>query len=215
MYQLNLDSPNTTEATNVTNTENVSGMQQTDAQLAQTKIATKFYVVGIKKFYALFFGTLGIYIVYWFYRHWQAIKTFNQSDIWPIPRAIFLVFFTHDLFREIDRTLVSKAKNFAWPMSPMTLATLMVVVTIISNGADRISQKAEGITGWGFLSIALLPVLAWGFAQAQKAANVAADDPLGARNSSLSTYNYIWLALFGFLWIGILYALYIFLTVVI
>mgnify|MGYP003622096525 FL=1 len=209
MYQLNLDSPNTIE--NAAENANAGD----NAPQTTTQSAPKFYVVGIKKFYALFFGTLGIYIVYWFYCHWRAIKTFNQSDIWPIPRSIFLVFFTHDLFREIDRTLVSKAKNFAWPMSPMTLATLMVVVTLISNGVDRFSSKTESITALDFVSLIFLPVLAWGFAQAQKAANTAADDPQAAGNSELSTYNYIWIALCGFLWLGMLYSLYLFLTTVI
>ena len=209
MYQLNLDSPNTIEKT----AENANASN--NAPQPHMQSSPKFYVVGIKKFYALFFGTLGMYIVYWFYRHWRAVKTFSQSDIWPIPRSIFLVFFTHDLFREIDQTLVSKAKNFAWPMSPMTLATLMVVVTLVSNIMDRVSQKIEGMAAWGYLSLALLPILAWGFAQAQKAANTAADDPLGTGNSELSTYNYIWIALCGFLWLGILYSLYFFLTALI
>ena len=96
----------------------------------------------------------------------------------------------------------------------MSLATLMVVISLISNGADRVSQKIEGLSAWSFLSLALMPILAWGFAQAQKAANVAADDPLGASNSELSTYNYIWIALFGFLWVSILYSLYIFFFVI-
>ena len=97
----------------------------------------------------------------------------------------------------------------------MTLATLMVVVTLISNGVDRFSSKTESITALDFVSLIFLPVLAWGFAQAQKAANTAADDPQAAGNSELSTYNYIWIALCGFLWLGMLYSLYLFLTTVI
>ena len=203
MYQLNLDTHNTGNEPS-----------EIDAT-AQTHAASKFYVVGLRKFYALFFGTLGLYIVYWFYRHWQAIKTFKHSDIWPIPRSIFLVFFTHDLFREIERTLVSKSKSFKWPISPMTLATILVIVSLISNAADKISNKTDEFIALDFLSLILMPILAWGFAQAQKAANVADDDPDGTRNSELSTANYIWIALFGFLWIGILYSIYIYLTVVI
>lgn len=202
MYQLNLDSPTD---------EKPAAM---DA-MTQTTAAPKFYVVGLRKFYALFFGTLGMYIVYWFYRHWQAIKAFNQSDIWPIPRAIFLVFFTHDLFGEINRTLISKAKDFSWPISPMFLATLMVVVTLISNGADKISEKIEGFTALSFLSLILLPVLAWGYGKAQQAANLAADDPSGQANNTLTTANYIWIVLCGFLWIGILYAIFVYLSVVV
>ena len=69
MYQLNLDSPKATDASNTSN-----DVPQRDTHSAQIQTASKFYVVSIKKFYALFFGTLGTYIVYWFYRHWQTAR---------------------------------------------------------------------------------------------------------------------------------------------
>ena len=211
MYQLNLDTPETAQPSGNESAHPASTIEPTPAQIPA---ATKFYVVSLKKFYALFFGTLGVYVVYWFYRHWQAIKAFQHSDIWPIPRSIFLVFFTHNLFREIDQTLVNKAKNFKWPISPMPLATLLVIVTLISNGADRISRKSDNFTAWDFVSLILMPILAWGFAQAQKAANVAEDDPQGMRNHEMSTANYIWIALFGFLWVATLYSIYLYITIV-
>lgn len=97
----------------------------------------------------------------------------------------------------------------------MVIATLLVIATIISNGADRYSMHSEKLSVIDFLSLILLPLLAWGTAQAQKAANIADDDAEGLANDKLSTANYIWIALFGFIWVAILYGLYVYLTVVV
>lgn len=128
---------------------------QTRATIAANNdaVSAKVLCGRHQNLHALFFGTLGICIVYWFYCHWRAIKTFNQSDIWLIPRSIFLVFFTHDLFREIDRTLVSKAKNFALPYVTDDLGDADGCCDPHQQRVDRFSSKTESITALDFVSL--------------------------------------------------------------
>jgi hypothetical protein len=52
-------------------------------------------------FLLLNFVTLGIYRIYWLYANWKAIKKAEKSNISPLWRAIFSVFFISQLFDHI------------------------------------------------------------------------------------------------------------------
>lgn len=169
----------------------------------------KFYVVSIQKFWILFIASFGLYALYWFYKHWYEIKSFQKSDIWPIPRAIFQVFFTHSLFKEITSTLKNKQISFKWVLPPSLLATIYVVVSIVSNAADRFSRRNDNFSAVDVVSLVLLPVLGWCLAQAQKAANLAVGDAQGASNATMTMTNYVWLVFFGLMWLVIFWSLYV------
>ena len=61
--------------------------------------AHTFYVVSIPKFCVLYVATFGVYGLYWFYMHWQRYRRGHgqHESIWPVPRALFSIFFTHAL----------------------------------------------------------------------------------------------------------------------
>ncbi|MBN1610798.1 MAG: hypothetical protein JW940_29475 [Polyangiaceae bacterium] len=61
----------------------------------------RFFLVSRTKFIVMCLATFGLYEVYWFYKHWKLTKDSIHSDIWPLPRAIFAVFFTHALLRDV------------------------------------------------------------------------------------------------------------------
>lgn len=62
-----------------------------------------FYVVAPAKFCLLFFFTLGMYHVYWFYMQWARYRRGHpEVTIWPVARAIFSVFFAHSLANRLD-----------------------------------------------------------------------------------------------------------------
>ena len=67
----------------------------------------QFYVVSVKKFTILFFFTIGMYVLYWFYGNWKRYKAYSGKNIWPVPRAIFAIFFTHSLFSEVQGVLLT------------------------------------------------------------------------------------------------------------
>ena len=72
------------------------------------------YVVGIRKFLVLSIATLNAYNTYWFWRNFRDLRDASGKDLWPIPRALFAVFFTHGLFRDVDETLRGQGRSFAW-----------------------------------------------------------------------------------------------------
>ena len=165
--------------------------------LSETE-AAQFYVVAPWKFLLLFFATLGMYSLYWFWRHWAQQKRRYKLDIWPVPRAIFQIFFAHSLNREIDFRLGRVDAKYRW--SPGAHATSFVVFSILSNVMDRLSAASIGSPYTDGLSIVALLPLAYSMLQAQKAANAACGDPQGLGNARLTAANYIWLILGFLLW---------------
>lgn len=166
-----------------------------------------FYVVSRRKFLWLSIGTLGIYLVYWFYRHWKAQNTQPNRDYWPIPRAIFSIFFTHALFREIRDVLDRRGDTFVF--DPRSMATLVVGCTILANITDRLAGRSVGSPFTDVASLALLVPLIWGVHRAQVAANRACGDPEGSANADLTAANIVWLAIGAAWWLLIIFGIYL------
>lgn len=171
------------------------------ASLADTPgeaAATPFYVVGTMKFLLLYVATLGVYSVYWFYRNWSHYKADTREAIWPVPRAIFSVFFIHSLFRTVDARLRADGKDFPW--SPGSLATLLVILMITSNVLDRVASRIETVGMLDLASLLLLLPIAFVMLRAQGAINLACGDAEGKGNSQITGLNFLWLALGAILW---------------
>ncbi|MGH8498981.1 MAG: hypothetical protein ACRERV_09275, partial [Methylococcales bacterium] len=49
-----------------------------------SSLKQRFYVVAPAKFLLLYFGTLGLYDLYWVYKHWAQFKLATQGDQWPV-----------------------------------------------------------------------------------------------------------------------------------
>ena len=166
-----------------------------------------FYVVGKKKFLILLIGTLGLYGIYWFYKHWAIQKSVTREDIWPVARSIFNIFFTHSLANRIAGTIQDKSIPYIW--SAGKNATAYVIGSILGNIADRISTTA-GHDSYMFDLLSLLTMIISFTAlyNIQKAANVACNDSEGLSNSQLTGTNIAWLVAGGLLWALILFGLY-------
>jgi hypothetical protein len=157
-----------------------------------------FYVVAPVKCMALFFATLGLYAFYWFWRHWSLQKRRYGLDLWPVPRAVFYVFFTHRLFREIDVRLKRVDARDRW--SPEAMAWLFVMFAVTGNVLDRLAQAQIGFPIVDALALLTLLPMAYALLQAQRAANSVCGDPKGDGNRYFTAANYLWL-IFGFaLW---------------
>ncbi len=166
--------------------------------LAAEEDIPQFYVVAPTKFLMLFFATFSAYSLYWFWRHWTLQKRRYKLDLWPVPRAIFQIFFAHSLNREIDFRLKRVDSRYRW--SPGTHATVFVIFTIAGNILDRLSTASIGSPYVDVASICTLIPAAYALLQAQKAANAACGDPKGATNARLTPVNYLWLILGMALW---------------
>ena len=167
----------------------------------------EYYVVAPGKFLLLTILTFGIYLVYWFYRHWKSIKLRDQTSIWPIPRGLFYIFFTHSLFSDFDEKL--KRDGLDYPWNPMMAATLVVFVTLLSNVTSQLASRGLIPVEYDFISFVLTPILAWLVLPAQRAANVASGDPGGTGNSKLTGANWAWMIIGGLFWIMSLLGVYL------
>lgn len=174
--------------------ENPYTAPESDLEVVENEDNTQFYVVSIKKFTILFFITIGLYTIYWFYKNWKGYKESSGKSIWPVPRAIFNIFFVKSLFEEVQKQLKEAAKEFSW--KPADLANLYIVFTVIGYVLDRLSFKEIGSPYTDLLSILMLPVVYMTLVKAQRAINLCQNDPEGESNSTYSVGNYIWI-LFG------------------
>ncbi|HFL7737668.1 TPA: DUF4234 domain-containing protein, partial [Pseudomonas aeruginosa] len=78
-----------------------------EAPLVETHGAKRahFFVTSLGKMSVLFLVTLGLYGVYWMYKHWKAQQPQMERRISPVWRAIFGIFFFHALARRIHQAL--------------------------------------------------------------------------------------------------------------
>ena len=65
--------------------------------------APLFYSVSTLKYVVMSVCTLRLYEVYWFYMNWQLVKRRDRSNIWPVPRALFAIFFCYQLLDRMRR----------------------------------------------------------------------------------------------------------------
>lgn len=166
-----------------------------------------FYVVSDKKFLVLFMSTLGFYTVYWFYKNWKLHKESSGEDVWPIPRALFAIFFVHALFRRVYYRLEAAHRDFQWKHAD--LATILVVSMLIQRVCDRLAMKEIGSPYTDTISILFLFLMAPVFLRAQKMINLSCNDPLGESNSKFSAANYIWIVLGLLFWVMFIASLFI------
>ncbi len=159
-----------------------------------------FYIVSKKKFFILYIGTLGWYEIYWFYKNWKLYKNSSDADIWPLPRAMFYIFFVHSLFRLIKEKIIDNSSSFQW--SQGSNATVFVILSIISRVFDRLAMEPIGSSVAICLSLIMLLPMSFSLYQAQAAVNCSCDDIEGSSNNKISRVNYFWLAIGACLWIN-------------
>ena len=166
----------------------------------------EFYVVASRKFLLLFVFTFGLYSIYWFYAHWALYKRFNGLKLWPVPRAIFQIFFTHLLFRRIDQRLRRTVGRSDW--NAHMSASIYVGLLMMAWLSDRVLP--ENSSSSVLLVILVLSILlpAMPLLSAQHAANRAEGDSSGASNRALTWANIAWIILGGLLWLLMLFGFY-------
>ncbi|WP_444943126.1 hypothetical protein ACJJIK_14105 [Microbulbifer sp. ZKSA006] len=158
----------------------------------------QFYIVSPTKFWVMSLATVGLYSVYWFYRHWSEYRRISGEDMWPVMRAIFSIFFTHSLFSHIQSRIDDAEIDYRW--SPGFWATFYVVFALVGAVVDRLSYYSDTVSLIDLISILLLPFSLWPLYEGQKAANSACGDISGRINSRFTPWNYIWLAMGALFW---------------
>jgi len=164
-----------------------------------------FYVVSQRKFLVLFFLTMGWYKLYWYYKNWSMYKAMNRytggidGDIWPVPRALFPVFFTHSLMREATAYGATRDRDSG--NDGETTATIVVLLIVAANIVDRVAANGIGNPATTWLAILFILPLAYYMNVARQLINDASGDPQGDSNSNFTWANWIWIVIGTLFWI--------------
>lgn len=100
-----------------------------DVPLEQSKGDVRpFFAVSLTKLFVLSTLTLGLYEIYWFYQNWTRIKEREGSNIVPVLRAVFSIFFCYSCFTLIrDRGAKVKAGSLA--AGPLAAGWILATLT--------------------------------------------------------------------------------------
>ena len=167
----------------------------------EAKSGQPFYVVARAKFLVLYLSTMGLYGIFWFYRHWREYKHYTGSSLWPVPRAIFSIFFAHVLFRRFYQIARIAEPDLQW--SPGLYATLYVVLALVSSLSDLLTSIGVNAIASSAIYLGAFFALAWPMWRAQVMANLACGDPGGGQNRRLGVANIVWILLGLVLWLGL------------
>lgn len=172
--------------------------QAPSADLAVASGAKTFFVSSIRKVAVLYVMTFGVYALYWFYKHWDSLAPHLDKKIIPALRALFSIFFTHSLFRELHFGAQRAALKPDW--RPDQSATLLVVALIVSQITDGIAQRSDefGLVDW--IGYVAMIVVVFPLITAQRVANAAAEDIAARANSNFSFFNWLIIVIGGCLW---------------
>jgi hypothetical protein len=88
-----------------------------------------FFAVSPVKLMALSVCTLGLYQIYWFYKHWVLIKERSEPHIVPWARAFFGVFWCYSCFEFIRNDERHLHIEPTLPAGPLAIAFIALSLT--------------------------------------------------------------------------------------
>lgn len=159
-----------------------------------------FFVVAPRKLLVLTVASFGWYLLYWWYMHWARQRRVANLRVQPAARALFSFVFVHSFVRHVNRTLIDGGRSHRW--RGMWLATGYVLLALAwmlltlpgMNEAGGLLLHVAKLVAAVPIALLLMPM--------QHAANVAAGDPQAQANRTLTSANWIWLSLFGVVWLA-------------
>jgi len=142
-----------------------------------------FFSVSVRKLAVMYLATLGLYLSYWYYQQWVAVRNFNRLYISPAARTVVAPVFTFGLVKRI-----LDASGFA-PAASLGLSALLGTFLLLTTLAGQLPSPYMPIA-----ALALFPALAL-----QRFANRAnlAVDPEHQLNAKFSRLNWIAIVLGG------------------
>lgn len=170
---------------------------------------SEHYVLPQSKLWIFGLLSLGLFLLPWNYIHWRRIKHSEGSNIWPAPRSLFSIFFINALFKEFERGRIKIGADYNW--SPATNAGFFILFSVIGNVLDQVYSALSATTGFEYWLIFTLTIIVpiWNISNAQRAANMAANDPKGDSNKKWTIGNALWLvaciAIWALVYIGLFY----------
>ena len=145
--------------------------------VADSVLAPTYFAVSPLKLLVMSTCTLGLYEIYWYYKHWCSVKEREKSDIAPLGRAFFAFIFCYSLFKRIQAT--GQSHNIPRTIAPGPLAAGFILLSVLYKLPDPYWLLSF------FAVLFLVPV--------QMAANEInlATSPKHDRNSTFSKWNLV------------------------
>ncbi len=176
----------------------------TEADIINNIKKPEFFPVSEGKLISLYILSFGLYGIYWFYKNWRLQQPKMDKNIMPIMRGIFSIFFTHSLFRIIDKSAEHLDKQHKF--NPNSLATLFVGAIIVSNILDRLSLSSGAFINISSNTVVITSVIifllsTYPMVKVQATVNRINDDLLGYLNHKYSIWNYALMAIGISMWI--------------
>lgn len=157
-------------------------------------VEDRFYVISTRKMTILFFLTLGLFQLHWNFQNWARHRRATGDDVWPLPRALFALFFTHSLYHEIaayDSTGNGRTWNSDSYASRMVLLMLAGYALSWFSTGSRFADLA---------SILLLVPVGLLLKKVQVEVNIRSGDPAGSSNDNFTAANIVWCVLGAVVW---------------
>jgi len=170
----------------------------------------EYFPVSEGKLITLYIMSFGLYGVYWFYMNWKLQQPKMDKKIFPVMRAIFSIFFTHSLFKRIDRSAEHLKKKHKFNANLM--ATLFVAAVVVGNLLDRVSVNTgilETLSDNTLIisSLVIFLLSAYPLTAVQATVNRINNDLLGYLNHQYSVWNYLLITTGSILWLMVILGL--------
>ena len=185
-------------------TESVYAPPKSDLRTVAADSTDAFYVVSLTKMIVLFIATMGGYQLYWHYRNWRLVEQRALSeggpdgDVWPVPRAVFSIFFIHSLFGKVKEYAVAHERPADFDT---TLTATLIVVMSLFGLTGMFVKEPKLLLLLSAVSLILLTPIALLYRKAQRFINETCGDPMGASNSAFTAANYIWIVIGVLVWL--------------
>lgn len=103
-------------------------MEETEQHVKQQE-SLHISIISSNKFLLLNLLTLNLYTIWWMYKAWTCIRHKENSDILPVPRALFGILFIYSLFQKIRTFALEHA--FPRDFSPLMLFLAIIIVNVV------------------------------------------------------------------------------------
>lgn len=168
-----------------------------------SNVEDHFYVVSTRKMMTLFFLTFGLFQLHWNFQNWLLHKRATGENVWPLPRAIFAILFTHSLYRKIG-AYDTTGKRAEWDSGSYSSAMVfLMLIGYVLSWAGKSSRFFD------LISILLIVPMGLLLNQVQVEVNARSGDPAGSSNDNFTVANIIWCVIGIVIWvfaaIGILF----------
>lgn len=175
-----------------------------DKETGSTGSSLEYFPVSEGKLITLYILSFGLYGIYWFYKNWKLQQVRMDKKIFPLMRAIFSIFFTHALFRRIDKSADQLENKHRFNAN--LLATLFVAAVVVGNLLDRVLLSAGILPGLSettviIISLIIFMLSAYPLTVVQATANRINGDILGYLNHKYSLWNYLMIAVGSVFWL--------------